>query len=75
MSNVYILSEYKKASTIKQFPITKLFHGLFETIKKKQDEIKADMKKKMLKPKEYIHCTGKWNAYLKYLESEIKKLC
>ena len=40
MSNVYFLSDYKKVSTIKQFPITKLFHGLFETIKKKQDEIK-----------------------------------
>lgn len=42
--------------------------------KKKQEEIKADMKKCMLKGKEYIHYIGKWDSYLKYLEIEVDKI-
>lgn len=34
-------------------------------------DVKADMKKKMLKGKEYIHSIGLWNEYIKYL---LKKL-
>lgn len=35
-------------------------------------DIKADMKKKMLKGKEYIHYIGKWDEYLKFLEENIE---
>ena len=41
----------------------------------KLEDIKADMKKKMLDNKSYIHSIGRWDDYLKYLESEISKLC
>lgn len=35
------------------------------------EDIKADMRKKMLKGKEYIHSIGKWKDYLDYIEREI----
>lgn len=34
-------------------------------------DVNADMKKKMLKGKEYIHYIGKWNEYIKYLKEHI----
>lgn len=37
------------------------------------EKMKADMKLKMLKGKEYVHAIGKWNDYLKYLEIELAK--
>lgn len=36
------------------------------------EDIKADMAKKCLKPKEYIHSIGKWNDYISYLRKELK---
>lgn len=35
------------------------------------ENIKADMKLKGLKGKEYIHSIGKWNEYIKYLEKNL----
>jgi len=35
--------------------------------------IKADMKLKKLKGREYIHKIGKWNEYIKFIKSEIQK--
>lgn len=35
------------------------------------EDIKADMAKKCLKPKEYIHSIGKWNDYINYLRKEL----
>lgn len=37
------------------------------------EKMKADMKLKMLKGKEYVHAIGKWDDYLKYLEAELAK--
>lgn len=37
------------------------------------DDMKKDMKLKMLKGKEYVHSIGKWDDYLKYLETELAK--
>lgn len=34
-------------------------------------DINTDMKKKMLKGKEYIHYIGKWNEYIKFLKENI----
>lgn len=31
------------------------------------DDIKADIRLKGLKPRDYIHCIGKWEDYIKYL--------
>ena len=36
------------------------------------ENIKADMKIKGLKGKEYIHSIGQWNNYIKYLKEELK---
>ena len=36
------------------------------------EDIKADMAKKCLKTKEYIHSIGKWNDYINYLGKELK---
>lgn len=41
------------------------------TKKTSLDDIKADMKLKCLKGKEYIHYIGKWNEYIKYLNTEL----
>lgn len=38
----------------------------------KSKDIKADMKLKMLKGKEYIHSTGTWKKYIEYLKKELK---
>ena len=37
----------------------------------KSKDIKADMKLKKLKGKEYIHSIGMWSEYLNYLKKEI----
>ena len=43
------------------------------TKKNTWDNIRADMKLKGLKGKEYIHSIGKWSEYIKYLRKEIDK--
>lgn len=40
--------------------------SLYKTV-----SIKADMRKKMLKGKEYIHSVGYWDQYLKYLKQNL----
>lgn len=42
--------------------------------KNKLEAIKDDMKKNCMKANQYIHFTGHWSDYLKYLEKEIEKL-
>lgn len=42
------------------------------TKKNTMENIKADMKLKGLKGKEYIHSIGKWNEYIEYLKKNIK---
>lgn len=37
------------------------------------EKMKEDMKLKMLKGKEYIHSIGKWDEYIKYIETELAK--
>lgn len=43
------------------------------TKKNTWDNIRADMKLKGLKGKEYIHSIGKWDEYIKYLQKELDK--
>lgn len=52
---------------------TNNFIKLLATKKNPIENIKADMKKKCLKSKEYIHSIGKWNEYINYLHKEIEK--
>lgn len=42
------------------------------TKKNPMENIKADMRKKCLKGKEYIHSIGKWQEYIQYLRDNIK---
>ena len=51
---------------------TNSFLKSLATKKNPWENIKADMRLKGLKGKEYIHAIGKWNEYIKYLE---KNLC
>ena len=51
--------------------ITNNFIKSLSTKKNSVENIKADMKLKGLKGKEYIHCIGKWNEYIKCLEDNI----
>lgn len=42
------------------------------TKKNPWENIKADMRLKCMKSKEYIHSINKWDEYIKYLEKELK---
>ena len=50
-----------------------IFNVLQKSKEYKSKNIKADMKLKKLKGKEYIHSIDKWNEYLKYLSKKIKE--
>ena len=51
---------------------TNKFVKTLATKKNTIENIKADMKIKGLKGKEYIHSIGQWNNYIKYLKEELK---
>ena len=53
--------------------ITNNFIKSLVTKKNTYEDIKADMKKKCLKGKEYIYSINKWREYLVYLKNELKK--
>ena len=67
-----IVSKLPKEDILKVGFMTKDFIKTLASRKNKMEDIKADMKKKCLKNKEYIHSIDKWNEYLKYLEKEIE---
>lgn len=52
---------------------TNYFIKSLATKKNPMENIKADMKKKCLKSKEYIHAISKWSEYIDYLNKEIEK--
>lgn len=54
--------------------MTNRFLQSLVTKKNPWENIKADMKKKGLRGREYIHSIGKWSDYLKYLDKELKVL-
>ena len=51
--------------------MTNSFLQSLETKKNTWENIKADMALKCIKGKEYIHSIGKWDDYIKYLESNL----
>lgn len=51
---------------------TNKFVKTLVTKKNTIENIKADMKVKGLKGKEYIHSIGQWNNYIKYLKEELE---
>lgn len=54
--------------------ITNSFLQTLITRKNTWENIKADMRLKCVKGKEYIYMIGKWDEYLTYFENEIKKM-
>lgn len=69
-----ILSEMPQKDYLLISRITKDFISniLAKSKQYRSIDMKADMKKKMLKGKEYIHSLGEWDRYIKYLKEEIK---
>lgn len=55
-------------SIIKLSHISKSYLKSLSTKTNTYEIICSDMKKKMMKPKEYIHSIGKWNEYIEYLK-------
>lgn len=72
-----IIAEVPKEDILTISQITKrfIFNELQKSKEYKSKNLKADMKLKKIKGKEYIHSIGKWNEYLKYLSKEIKENC
>ena len=68
-----IINKIPKGNTLIVHQITERF--LIDIVQKskeyKSKNIKADMKLKKLKSKEYIHFIGKWDDYIKYLKENI----
>ena len=69
-----ITSKLPKEDALKIGFMTKDYIKSLVTKKNKLEDIKADMKKKMLNNKEYIHSINCWDDYLKYLEKTINEL-
>lgn len=46
---------------------------LTNTLSMSIDEIKADMKQKNMKQKDYFCCVGYWNEYIEYLKRKVKE--
>lgn len=75
------LEEYKKITASIPYEkrlnighITKAYLQTLITKKNTWENIKADMRLKCLKGKEYIYNIGKWDDYLIYLKNEIKEM-
>lgn len=58
-------------SVIKLSHMSKSYLKSLSTKTNTYEMVFADMKKKMMKPKEYIHSIGKWNGYIKYLRENL----
>lgn len=75
------LTQYKeimsKIPPEKLLTLSRMTHSYLQTLVTKKnnwENIKADMRLKCVKSKEYIYIIGKWDEYLKYLENEIKEI-
>lgn len=66
-----ITSKIPKEHVLDITHTTNSFLKSLVTRKNKWDDMKADMKLKGLKGKEYIHSIGKWDKYIKYLKENL----
>lgn len=66
-----IVANIPKERILELTYMTKKYIKSLVTKKNTLDNIKADMRLKRLKNKEYIHSIGKWNEYIKFLQEEI----
>jgi hypothetical protein len=63
--DILIISQITKRFLSKKLSKNKLYKTI---------DIKLDMRKKMIKGKEYIHSMGAWDDYLEYLKEELKRI-
>lgn len=70
-----IVAKLPKEDILKVGRMTSDYIKSLANRKNKLEDIKNDMKKNCMKNNQYIHFTGRWSDYLKYLEKEIGKLC
>ena len=66
-----IVSKIPKESILTITHSTNAFIKTLETKQNSMENIKADMRKKGLKAKEYIHYIGRWEEYLSFLTKEL----
>ena len=69
-----IVSNVSQENMLKLARMTNEYLATLTTKKYKMEHIKADMKQKMLKGKEYIHSIGHWKSFLVFLKKEVEKL-
>lgn len=69
-----VTSNVPKEDSLKLGHITNDYIKTLATKKHKMEDIKAEMKKKCLRSKEYIHSIGHWTSYLTFLERKIGEL-
>lgn len=67
-----IIENIPKNQLIALVHTTNNFLKSLATRKNTWENIKADMSLKGLKGKDYIHCIGKWDDYIKYLKRNLK---
>jgi hypothetical protein len=70
-----IVAKLPKEDILKVGHMTSDYIKSLANRKNKLEDIKDDMKKNCMKNNQYIHFTGRWSDYLKYLDKEIEKLC
>ena len=66
-----IKSKLDREDVLKLGHMTNTYIKSMATKKNPYEKIKDDMKLKCLKGKEYIHCIGKWDSYIKFLSKEV----
>ena len=66
-----IVSKIPKENILTITHSTNAFIKTLETKQNSMENIKADMRKKGLKAKEYIHYIGRWEEYLSFLTKEL----
>ena len=69
-----IVSQVAKEHMLKLGRMTNEYISSLANKRHKLEDIKAEMKQKCLKSKEYIHSIGYWNEYLKFMEKKINEL-
>lgn len=69
-----IVSKVSKEHMLQLGRMTNEFITGMTNKRRKLENIKADMKQKCLKSKEYIHAIGRWDEYLKFMEKKIREL-
>ena len=67
-----IASKIPRENILELTHMTNAFIKTLATKKNTMENIKAEMKLKCLKAKEYIHYIGKWNNYITYLKENSK---